>query len=234
MLLSTPLRTDALLLSSTAPTAVAPGTVVPVRLEVAAVEACELLELRWTIPAHLGPSTPPSLPTALAAQEARTFDLSFPTAVGADGGGLIEGALRLRRTGGSESTLTWSAWISVYSRERADDPKRLSDAHRQRFLDTVNARRRNVDIFLANYGAFFDDFLNLELDPAIAASLSQEFGLPVEGLPLDSERRLDVILGRLSFYGIEDAKFLPEEECSEADDRFDARNAREVQNPDVA
>lgn len=123
-------------------------------------------------------------------------------------------------------------WLSVFKKQEANKEE-LSSELRKRLIQVVNYRPRNGHIFLANYELFFNDFLNIEIPEGTSRFLSEEFGLPSEGFPVNDELRLEIIHGRFSFYGIEELELLAEEDCNESDDRFDADEAREVKNEEV-
>jgi hypothetical protein len=229
MLLSTPAQTHSVDLTVTAPTVIPPGERMTAQVRVAAKQPCELTGLQWDAPQllTLAPAEMP-FPVSLPAGGAFETGAEFLSDSQREGFGELRAALQIRLPDGAEETLACVAWISVFTREVASDDEQLSDPLRRRLMEVVNARARNGHIFLADYAAFFDDFLNVEIPQRIAERLSEEFNFPSEGLPLDAETRYEMILGNKTFYGIERLELIAEEECEESDDRFDPTEAREV------
>ncbi len=135
--------------------------------------------------------------------------------------GLIHPVIHMEIDDRIESTALEPFWLSMYHRAEIGNERELSDPLRQRLIEVVNARRRNGFIFLADFGAFFDDFLNIRLPETITAELAGQMGLPIEGLPVDPKTRLQVILGKKTFYGIEEFLLDPEEIGAECDDCFE-------------
>ncbi len=227
MLLSTPATTSLLDVISTAPTVVQPGERVEVKIRIIAKNDCELLGLGWEAPKSLTQSSVAAgFPVVLQAGQTFNTQTIFITTAQTEDFGEMQAHLRARNGSGEEITVDWTAWISIFTRRKADDPEGLSDELRKRLLDVVNARVRNGHIFLANQVAFCDDFLNIEI-PGSTASLISEDPI-IEGLPVDPEQRLMIILGSLSFYGFEDIKLLAEEFCPESDDSFLHTDDREI------
>ena len=230
MKLITPVHTTFLDIASTALTTIQPGETLGVLIHVTAIQACELVELGWKVPSVLkiSPTPGPSLPIKLEAGRAIDLQATFASNAEQEGFGEVHASLKVSPAGGREETVTWSAWISVFKRQTADDPEQLSEELRHRLVQVVNARPRNGHIFLADFVAFFDHFLNIAVPKSIVIMLAQDLMLGAEGLPLSPEILLEIILGNKRFYGIDSLELIPEEECEESDDRFDPLDAREI------
>ena len=231
MLLTTSTQVPELEVASTALTAVEPGDAVEVRLRFAASQQVELLELTWDNPLSLSPDaslTTISLPVTLQSGDDAEGVAVFTTPNGRHDFGLMTASLRLRRQDGTETTVTWEAWLSVFPREQATDPQGLSDEHRERLVTVVNARDRNGHIFVADFVSFFNDFLNLVVPAGTAGFLSQEFDLEDEELPVDGETYQLNLIGLMSIYGLTKVELLYEEECPETDEFVDLSAFREV------
>ena len=231
MLLTTTTQIPELGIASTALTVVEPGDAVEVRVVVTASQAVELLDLSWDNPTTLHPNstrTTISFPASLQAGDVAQGDVVFTTETGHPDFGLMTASLRCRRPDGSETTVSWETWISVFPREQATDPRGLSDEHRERLVTVVNDRDRNGHIFVANFVSFFSDFLNLVVPPGSVGILSQEFDLEDEGLPVDEETYQLIILGLMSIYGLVRLELLFEEDCPETDEYIDLSGSREV------
>lgn len=233
MLLTTPVQSPEVDILSTAFTVVQPGDLFSIKINITAKQDCELRDISWQVPQSLAPeSNGQQFPVTLAAGESIDIKSDFSTDATREDFGEIRLSISLRveaETGG-EKTVESVTWLSIFTRQTAADPDQLQMALRQRLLDVVNVRPLNGHIFLADYEAFFTDFLNVEIAAGIAAGLAEEFGLPIEGLPLDAERRMLIIHGKMSFYGIEKLELLAIEDCEESDDRFDPDDARETIN----
>ena len=230
MQLTTPAGNEQVNTSVTAPTVVEPEQDVIVRLHISAFQNIELLALDFDIPEVLikneeEPST--SFPLSLQPEDTFEKDVIFKTHAGQEGFGLIKGKL-VYNIQEIENSIEFELWISVFKRVKAGDREALSTELRKRLVDVVNIRDRNGHIFVADYVAFFNDFLNIEVPETVQEILAEDFQLPIEGLPVDEETRLQIILGNKTFYGIEKLELIPEEECVESDDRFDPYDAREV------
>ncbi len=231
MQLTTPTETPLVQVAATAPTVVQPGEEVVVTIAVEARQPVELLALQWEAPevVRLVPDQRLDLPVSLRAGERFEARQVFLTDPQQEGFGEMHATLALRGEGETARTAaSWTAWISVFEPMKAPDDEPLNDRGRRRLIEVVNARARNGHIFLADSVAFFDDFLHILISERLAAVLAREFGFADEGLPLDRAAYLHVILGLLSFYGIEKLELIAEEECEESDDRFDPDEAREV------
>lgn len=140
------------------------------------------------------------------------------------------GLIRLALTFQSDQEkidLVEDVWISIFKKAKAAEQE-LSLNLRKRLIDVVNFRPRNGHIFLADYNAFFEHFLNIIVPKTVREFLSEEFGLPNEGLPVDPETYHLIIGGDTSFYGIQKLELIAEENCEESDNRFDAEVVREV------
>ena len=122
-------------------------------------------------------------------------------------------------------------WVSIFKKAKAREEE-LSSNLRKRLIDVVNFRPRNGHIFLADYNAFFEHFLNILVPESVQEFLSEEFGLPNEGLPVDPETYHLIIGGQTTFYGIQKLELIAEEDCEESDNRFDAAVVREVKLED--
>lgn len=229
MLLTTPVRSTFADLAFIAPTVIQPGESAVVAVRVNAIQPCELLALVWNVPPSLkiSPTTEPQLPVKLEA--GRTFALQATlVSAGQEGFGEIQASLQARLASGQAEKVTWSAWLSIFKRQSAAGMEQLSDELRRRLVQVVNARARNGHILIADFVAFFDHFLNIEVPRSIAILVAQEMNLPAEGLPLSPEMFLEIVLGNKRFYGLDSLELIPEEECVESDDRFDPLDAREI------
>lgn len=140
--------------------------------------------------------------------------------------GLIKVVLAFQ-SGQEKVVLTKEVWISVFKKAKANEQE-LSMDLRKRLIDVVNFRPRNGHIFLADYNAFFEHFLNIIVPDSVKEFLAEEFGLPNEGLPVDPETYYLIIGGGTSFYGIDQLELIAEEGCEESDSRFDPTEVREV------
>lgn len=226
MLLSTPTHTPLLDVVSTAATVVQPGERLEVKIRVFAKKDCELLGLDWKAPTSLKQlSSQTTFPITLSSGQSFETQVIFSTDAQREDFGEMQANLRAR-AGSEELTINWTAWISVFTRRRADSPEGLSNELRQSLLDVVNARVRNGHIFLADQVAFCDDFLNIEIPVPIASLISED--TIIDGLPIDPEQRQMIILGMMTFYGFDDIKLLAMEHCPESDDCFEHTDDREI------
>lgn len=233
MLLSTPLSSDLLSLTATAPTVVAPGTRFDLTFKFTALQALTLRTIHWEIPTRLAieiDAAEEILPYTFEAGD--TYEAALNVYTQEEGYGEMQGIFILEQINDDGTVETISMrlhlWLSVFERKMARAAEGLQDELRHRLIEVVNVRDRNGHIFLANFGAFFDDFLHIEIPHTIANLIGEELGLPVQNLPLDPEIYLETILGTKRFYGIEKLELIAEEECVESDDRFDPDDAREV------
>lgn len=239
MVLTTPYTHELVELTLRAPTVVKPGERAAVAVHLLARQDCTVHDLTLSLrdaPADVAPDPAwaTARPLTLAAGDDYHWHGELLTTDGREGYGL----LLLEITFGDPSDpdtpapLRGDAWLSVFEPARADRAG-LDDALRERLIGVTNYRPRNGHIFLADYVAYFGDFLHIEVPEAVAAALAEDFGLPDEGLPVDGEHRYEILIGRRTFYGIERLELIAEEECNESDDRFDAEGAREVSLPQM-
>ena len=171
-------------------------------------------------------------PITLAANDSFDWEFLIQSSKNQEGFGIIHSKTKLKLEDGESQDIITDTWLSVF-KEMLADKEGLSYELRKKLIEVINYRIRNGHIFLANYELFFNDFLNINIPESIARFLSEEFGLPSEGLPVDDEIRYEVIIGKYSFYGIEELEMLAEEDCNESDSRFDADGAREVKKVEV-
>lgn len=231
MLLTTPFQSPEIDMLSTALSVVQPGDLFSIKINITAKHNCELRDISWQVPPSLTPEgNGQQFPVILSAGESLEIQSNFSTDESREDFGEVRTIMRVGVGTAEEKMYESIAWLSVFTRQQAANPEQLETELRQRLLDVVNARPVNGHIFLADYQAFFADFLNIEIAAGIAVSLAEEFALPIEGLPLDAERRMLIIHGKMSFYGIEQLELLAVEDCEESDDRFDPSDARETIN----
>ena len=232
MLITTPVDNELVEISSTAPTVVAPGETLDIQIEITARHSCELMGIDWKTPAVINPKPESAdlvFPHKLQTGQKFYGYFQFSTRANEEGYGEISATLKLKTTDGEVMPVEWSAWLSVFKLERASDTEPLSTELRQRLIDVVNARIRNGHIFLADYISFFVNFLNIQVPERIAGIISEDFGLPSEGLPVDLETLKLIILGDKTFYGITKLELVAEEDCTESDDKFVLDASRELE-----
>jgi len=232
MLLTTPVRNDLIELSSTAPTVIRPGDKLKIQIKTTALQSCELTGFYWKTPAVI--DSKPELyedkfPLKLEEGQGSEFTIIFATKAGEEGYGDIITGLKFKTPDGKEISVEWSAWISVFKLAMTSDTESLSFELRQRLIDVVNAKVQNGHIFLGDYLAFFKNYLNIQVPDSIADTIAEEIGLPYEGLPVDSETLILLMLGKMTFYGITRFELIAEEYCTESDDKFTVSASREVE-----
>lgn len=239
MVLPTPFTHELIELTLRAPTVVDPGDSAPLEVHLQARQDCVIHDITFTrrdVPARIAPDPAwaTTRPLALSAGAEYRWRGELQTTDGLEGYGLL--LLEVNFGDPTDPTtpvsLHGNAWLSVFAPARAATDG-LDDALRERLIGVTNYRPRNGHIFLADYAAYFRDFLHIEVPPEIASALAEDFGLPDEGLPVDEETRYEILIGRRTFYGIEYLELIAEEECNESDDRFDAEAAREVSLPQI-
>ncbi|HKJ67454.1 MAG TPA: hypothetical protein VKA68_05820 [bacterium] len=236
MELSHTITTDRVTIISTAPTVIEPARPYTVRIRITARQSLTLHALTWETPDLLSEGwleSSASFPLDLEPED--TFQASVVFRIPDDSEGF--GEIQLQLTGDSSESgafeLDWAHWISVWQPAKPDAREPLNDQLRRRLIQVVNHRPRNGHIFLANWVAFFRDYLNITVPEAAASSIAEEFGLPAEGLPVEPEVYEDIARGKVTFYGIDSLELLAEEDCVESDDRFDADGVREVARQEV-
>ena len=242
MILSTETHDDRLDVAWTASTVIAPEELLEVKLSLSLPEGAEerdapvIMQAEWDLPYGLKQVTDaePVFPVEISA-ESRTLTFRFLSAQETFG----EMSASLELKGGGRVELN-KVWISIFWPRTESDPEGLSAEGRRLLVAVVNFVRaghdpyRNGHIFLADYVAFFADFLNIQIPEAIARMVSRELDIGLEGLPLDHERRLAIIHGLTSFYGIVRLQLEAEEECVEDDLRpVEILAQRELPDEDI-
>ncbi|MDX2247544.1 MAG: hypothetical protein SF052_12240 [Bacteroidia bacterium] len=230
MLLTTYTSIEWLDVSTTALTVVNPGTQLVLEMNFTARQAITLMDIVWEIPDTLSVQPDPAseiFPYSMTPGELYLGSLNIRTFQTQEGFGEINAVLVVS-IAGETVQIPIRFWLSVFERKSAQGAKALNDELRRRLIQVVNARARNGHIFLANFQAFFDDFLNIEIPPSLAKLVGEELGLADESLPVYPELYYEIILGKQTFYGIEKLELIAEEDCNESDDRFDPDDTREV------
>ncbi len=236
MELSVPINSPHFQLAITALTAIAPDEALDVALSLSATSDIHLERLSWELPDVLSLAEADGLELPLHLSRGRSWSSRqrFRPSGNEEGFGEIRGSLSYLPEGGSTlQSVAWKQWISIYSRESADEREPLSDELRQRLIEVVNAHERNGHIFLSDHISFFKDYLNILIPEQLARLLSRDFGLADEELPVDPELYQLFRLGQRSFFGIDKLELIAEEYCNESDDRFDPEALQETIHPDV-
>jgi hypothetical protein len=231
MLLDTRLKTDFLEIVYTAPTVVEPGEKIIAYIKILALQTLRLHLLKWELPGTVTHEVEGSviiLPEILEADRAFETKAIFLTKPGQEGFGEMSASLHLTGPEGEKKTVTWSAWISVFKREFASDPAGLSDRHRDRLVEFINARPRNGQIAISDIFSCCSDFLNIEISDSIKEMVIEEDGLFEEGIPVDPWTYREFILGEKEYAFIQEIEAEPEEQCPESDDRLDVPDVREI------
>lgn len=228
MLFTTNSGNESVSLQFTAPTVVEPGEKIKATLVLTVKSKIDFQYMGWEFPDSINLEEIEGLEKSRTFEPGDTFEyvVIFGTDKYSEDYGLIKAAF-VYSIGSEKVELSFEAWISIFKRVKAA-VEELSLELRKRLIEVVNFRIRNGHIFLADYNAFFDHFLNIEVPDSVREFLAEEFGLPNEGLPVDPETYLLIIGGLISFYGIERLELIAEEDCNESDDRFDLYAVREV------
>jgi len=232
MQLITPVYNEYIELNSSSPTVIAPGEKLTIQVSTTAFQQCEIISFNWVTPLVID-SNPvdykEEFPIQLEKNQNFEFEINFNTSSNEEGYGDTGFRIDLKTPEGREIFVEWSTWISVYKPVTASDNEELDIGLRQRLIDVVNAKTQNGYIFLGNYLSFFNNYLNIQVPDSIATIITEEMGLPNEGLPVDSETLLLLMLGKTTFYGITKLELIAEEDCIESDDKFEMNASREVQ-----
>ncbi len=246
MLLTIDQEVPPLRVHATTPTALAPGEAFTQTLSVYSSTTIWLHAIEFVTPDGVAvdeDSYSDIFPYHLHANDTVQFEVAFGTQVGNETFGTINGHVYFSQFHPEEATsqqardeeqsIHWQNWVSVFQRAHAFYPQPLSNALRQRLMDVTNSHPRNPHIFLADFVRYFDDFLNIRIDEAAAASIAEELPFATQGVPLAPETRLLIAQGKMQFYGIEDFTLLAEEECDECDDVFQSSGTSDVDNGEV-
>jgi hypothetical protein len=214
-------------------TVIEPGETIKYQLTINPLKQFHLKAIEWVIPDCIK-SDISLIEINLDLDPSATFtkEILFFTIPGKEDFGEISFRIDYSHSGSAGKQTKDIIWISVYERKVAG-VNSLDDELRNRLVNVVNFRPQNGHIFLADYASFFDDFLNITVPPQIVEILSEDFALPNEGLPLQREKYIEIITGKLTFYGMTRLELLFEEYCNESDDRFDLQEAKEVINPNI-
>lgn len=226
---------DHITVQATCPTVVRPGDDVYVRLNIQTQAPIQIIALRWNTPVALTPEpqvTP--FPLSLSANSGQEIVQIFHTDTNSEAFGEIEVTMEYRAGSAVESAIMlWRHWISVFRRVTEDDAAGLSGDSRDKLVGVVNARLTNGFLYMADFVKFFDHYLNIDIPSHLATRIAKELDLLKQEIPVDEETFHRIAIGEVSFYGIEKFELIPEEECEESDDRFDADAIREVVHPVV-
>lgn len=230
-----------LIVHSTAPTVIEPGKRFVIALSLPVKVPLTLESMEFTFPDDIEPTgdlLQELLPYDLQPGEPLEFELEFQSPPERESFGIVNAHVTVSRVNGETNagepeTLTWEHWLSVFAREVAPYPQPLSDRLRQRLIEVTNYYLRNAHIFMADFVAYFDDYLNIEIGEDSAAAIVEELPFSTKGLPLDPKTRLAIARGTMSFYGITDFIFQGEEECEEFDPVFQATGVQDVDPEEV-
>lgn len=243
MLLTIDQETAPFSIRATSPTTVSPGGSFYQTVSLRSNASIWIHSMEFTAPDGVNvdeESFMTRLPYQLHANESIEIEVAFATLAGSETFGSINGHVYFSEhhpeeapPHSEEQSIHWENWLSVFARAHAPYPQRLSDALRQRLIDVTNAHPRNPHIFLADFIAYFNDYLNIHIDEAAAAGIAEELPFATQGVPLDPERRLLISQGKMQFYGIDDFQLLAEDDCDECDDVFQSNGTRDVDNSEV-
>ena len=229
---------DSLLAQSTSPTVVEPGQSFSVAVTLISETAVTLQSVEVAIPEDVelvSNPIPELMPYALEPGKRLTFELGFETSRQHETFGLIRAVASFSTAAAPDEPiqLAWENWLSVFTRVVASYPQPLADALVQRLIAVANHTLRNAHIFMADFVAYFDDYLNIDIPAEAVAGITDMLPFATDGLPLDAETRLAIAQGRKTFYGITDWQFEAEDECEEFDDVFQPSGTTDVEPVEV-